>query len=142
MIHLLALLALALAADDKKNDIAPIGTEWEGTYKAVEYSSTGKRKNVTMDVRIVIMERKGDKFSGEYWGDNNKKGFIIEGTIDTKGAITFKFTKKIKGSWPSDMIDNANVRGTVGKGQLTAKFTKVGNERVVGDLVLRLKKAE
>lgn len=144
MIQLLVLLALSFPADDKKSaDIAPPGTEWEGTYKAVEITttSTGKKstKRVHADVRIAVSERKGTKFTGEFWLDNGKKGYAIEGNIDAGGTVVFKFTKKLKGTWPSDMIDNAVVRGSIEKGQLVAKFSKQGNEIITGDIIAKKK---
>lgn len=151
MIQLLALTLVALAAQDTKDSpgghhVAPVGTTWEGTYKAVEISvsSTGKRstKRVHADVRITVEERKGDKFTGEFWLDNNKKGFAIAGTVDTKGNLAFTFTKKLKGTWPSDMIDNAQVRCLLRKNELVGRFTKGGNETIVADIVAKEKKGE
>jgi hypothetical protein len=142
MIHLFILLALSVAADDKKDTgIASPGTEYEGTYKAVEITttSTGKKntKRVHADLKIVVAERKGDKFKGEFWLDNGKKGYAIEGTVDAAGNIAFKFTKKLKGTWPSDMIDNAVVKGVIQKNQLMAKFLKQGNEIITGDIAAK-----
>lgn len=150
MIPLLALWLLSLSMDDKQEEmppkLAPVGTVWEGTYKAVEVSvsTTGRRstKRVTSDLRIEVTQRKGEKFTGVFWLDNGKKGYTIEGTIDGKGAIAFKYTKKLKGSWPSDMVDNAVVKGLLRRDELVARFAKGGNEQIVGDIVAKIKKEE
>jgi hypothetical protein len=101
-------------------DAAKKGTEWIGAHK--ETFTNGKR--FSTDVRLVILERNGVSFKGEYWIIDGSHGLEVKGSISDKGKIEFTPTKKIKGNgWVKTILD------TKWSGSLTGNKMSVTGEK-------------
>lgn len=128
------LTGVAAAADD----LAPAGSRWEGSVKTVEVNM-GRSKFSSIDCSLLVRSRDGDKFTGEFWCDNNRKGLVIHGTIDKKGTMRFTVTKEIRGEWRKDLVDNAAFLGKAKGKEIEGRFGIPGNNARYGEISVKLK---
>jgi hypothetical protein len=132
-------LAIVVAGPAYADDQAVADSIWEGSIK-VSGRVNGKLELKTHDCRLVILERDGTKFTGEFWWSNDARGIGIEGTID-KGGMRFTASKELRGDSLNDLINNVRVSGRFrGKEmkELQLKFAVPGTQPRSGEIKVKL----
>ena len=120
-------------------DHAQIDSIWEGSLKVL-HRVDGKLRINTHDCRLLVLERDGNKFTGEYWWNNDARGVGIEGTIE-KGGMRFTASKELRGESLNDLISNVRVSGRFrGKDmkELHLKFAVPGTQPRSGEIKVKL----
>ena len=141
MIRLLisTFFTLSLSAVAVGDDPAQPDTIWEGTIKVLARVD-GKLKVNTFDCRLLVLERDGNKFAGEFWCNNDARGLAIEGTIE-KSGMRFTVSKELRGESLNDLIGNVRVSGRFrGKDmkELHLKFAVPGTQPRSGEIKVKL----
>lgn len=134
-----SLMVLGLSAFALGDDPAQPDTIWEGTIK-VSARVNGKLQFNTYDCRLVVLERDGNKFTGEFWCNNDARGLGIEGTIE-KGGMRFTASKELRGESLNDLVGNVRVSGRFrGKEmkELQLKFSVPGTQPRSGEIKVKL----
>lgn len=106
-----------------------VGSVWVGGGVGIG-KRPGERPVIqSKDVRLVITERKDDKFVARVFLDNGAKVSEVGGTISKKGAMQFVVTKAIKGH-ADDVVGLVKGKGRIDDGRMTITIgSSVGTQR-------------
>jgi serine/threonine-protein kinase len=115
------------------SNLLPAGSRWAGTFRFRE-----PIMNYHGDVELVITERSGDSFNGEYATENDGWRWAIAGRIEGN-KVSWTFTAVIKEREPREVVGKARVDGTLAGDTIRALFTIPGTANAA-DLELRPRK--
>jgi hypothetical protein len=121
------------AQDVASQDLLQVGSHWTGTFRFRE-----PIQNYVGDVEVMITERMGDRFKGEYATEGRKWQWTIAGTI-TQDQVRWSFTGIIKETEPREVVGKAQVSGTCRGEQMNLQFF-IPDSTSVADMVLNLAK--
>jgi hypothetical protein len=130
-------VVLAFAIPTCANDVIKPGSHWHGSIKLVQIDQGSQKKLSTADCRMVILKRDKDKFEGELWCDNDKRGIQLVGTVNVN-AVRFTATKKLRGD-SSDVVNNLEFVGRLNMNDLKGRYTIPGSDSRYGEIDLKLK---
>jgi hypothetical protein len=136
-ILLFALLTIVSCFPCLSQESTEPGALWKGSLKILGRKD-GKPNFTTHDCRLIILQREGDAFEGEYWWSNDKFGVKVEGVI-SKGKVKFTSTGDLRGE-SKDLVDNVRVQGKlIGKEQneMQLKFAVPGTNPRTGEIKLK-----
>jgi hypothetical protein len=136
-----ALQCFLVAQCEAEDDLAPVGSEWIGTFKRFGRKGEGGSRVSSTDARLKMLERKDAKFKAELWLDKNAKGLALEGTISPRGVLKASVTKVLKGEFAPDVVGRTEGDGSVANGLMKMQYKFPGGRRF-GDIELRLKTKE
>lgn len=114
-------------------DLLQTGSRWKGDFAFREPIT-----NYTGDVMVIITERIGNTFKGEYSTETGKWQWKIQGTVD-KDAVNWDFTEIIKEAEPRTVVGTAKVRATLLGSEMKGEFY-IPNTKTVADMTLKLRK--
>lgn len=123
---------------DDINDGAVVGSEWVGGGLGIS-KVPGQRPEIrSKDVKLVIVEREGEKFKGILALDNGAKRAEVGGTIKKNGAVQFVVTKVLAGE-AKDVVGLVKVKGKLKDGRMTLSFESTVGTKRAGAIGLELK---
>jgi serine/threonine protein kinase len=109
------------------------GSVWKGRFLFRE-----PVKDYDGDVTLLITERSGGRFKGEYATEQDKWRWTIAGAIEGQ-SVSWEFTGIIKEPEPRDIVGKARVKGTC-RGEEMKVELSIPNTVYVADITLRLQK--
>ena len=130
---LASLLFLGPWQSPASDDLLQAGSRWQGRFLFRE-----PIKRYEGDVEVVVTERTGSRFKGEYATEGGNWRWAIAGVIEQQ-QVRWQFTGIIKETEPRDIVGKAQVDGTC-RGEEMKVELSIPNTVYVADMTLRLEK--